>query len=155
MMSTSLPSHVDPELTRQLSRAKPGEIVQGVFVLQTPPTQSYLTAAETRARVQEVLSAAQKECGQRCLRVTVFENLQSFALQAPREVVEAVLQSPAINSAMANVQRESMQIEPIRPTPPESGPSPGTTKSTSPKRRRTTTKPPSRRVPKKPPQSGS
>ena len=90
--------------------------MQGVFVLRTPPSQPYLTAAETRDRVQALLTAAQKRCGFDCEQVTIFENLQSFALQAPREVLQAVLASPQIASAMANAQPESLQIEPIRPS---------------------------------------
>jgi hypothetical protein len=119
-MATTPPPQVDLELTRQLSQAAPGQAVQGVFVLRTPPSQPYLTAAETKDRVHAVLAAAQKQCGADCERVTIFENLQSFALQAPREMVQAVLSSPAIASAMANTQPESLQIEPIRPSAPSS-----------------------------------
>lgn len=120
-MTTTPSPEVDAELTRQLSRAAPGEAVQGVFVLRTPPSQAYLTAAETRDRVHELLTAAQKRCGFDCEQVTIFENLQSFALQAPREVLQAVLASPQIASAMANAQPESLQIEPIRPSQGSAG----------------------------------
>jgi len=115
-MTTTPSPEVDAELTRQLSRAAPGEAVQGVFVLRTPPKQPYLTAAETRDQVHALLTAAQKHCGFDCEQVTIFENLQSFALQAPREMVQAVLASPQIASAMANAQPESLQIDPIRPS---------------------------------------
>ena len=128
--------------------------MQGVFVLRTPASQAYLTGAETRDRVHKLLTDAQKQCGAACERVTIFENLQSFALDATREVVQAVLASPAIDSAMANVQPESLQIEPIRPKPSKSTPRRGTAKTTSPQATRKTSKPLSRRSSKKPPSSG-
>ncbi|MFM8219285.1 MAG: hypothetical protein ACKOJF_10185, partial [Planctomycetaceae bacterium] len=51
-------------------------------------------------------------------RLTVFENLQSFALRAPRELLEAVLACPEIASAMANQQPESLLIEPVPASTP-------------------------------------
>ena len=117
-MSTSPLPHIDPELMRQLTHARPGELVEGVFMLRNLSSQPCPDASETRDQVQRLLSSARRRCGARDDRLTIFENLQSFALRAPRELVQAVLESPDIASAMANQQPESLLIEPICPAPP-------------------------------------
>jgi len=119
-MTTSPPTQIDPELTRQLNCARPGQLVAGVFVLRTPPARKFLTAAETRTQVQQLLTTAREQSQTREDRLTLFENLQSFALQAPRELLQTVVDSPLIASAMANQQPEGLLMEPIRPTQPSS-----------------------------------
>ncbi|MFM8286516.1 MAG: hypothetical protein ACKOGA_07285, partial [Planctomycetaceae bacterium] len=71
-----------------------------------------------RSHVERLLASARKRSGTCDSQLTIFENLQSFALRAPREFVEAVLESPRIASAMANQQPENMLIEPTSPTLP-------------------------------------
>ncbi|MFM8218588.1 MAG: hypothetical protein ACKOJF_06650, partial [Planctomycetaceae bacterium] len=72
----------------------------------------------TRSHVERLLASARKRSGTCDNQLTLFDNLQSFALRAPREFVEAVLESPRIASAMANQQPENMLIEPTSPTLP-------------------------------------
>ncbi|MFM7162374.1 MAG: hypothetical protein ACKO3P_18620, partial [Planctomycetaceae bacterium] len=84
-MTTSPPVHIDPELMRQLSHARPGELVEGVFMLRSPSSHEFLNASDTRAEVERLLTSARQRTGAADDRLTVFENLQSFALRAPRE----------------------------------------------------------------------
>ena len=131
-MSTSPLPHIDPELMRQLTHARPGELVEGVFMLRTPSSQACPDASETQDQVQRLLSSARRRSGARDDRLTIFENLQSFALRAPRELVQAVLESPDIASAMANQQPESLLIEPTCPAPPARRPTRGRPRSPHP-----------------------
>lgn len=114
-MADSLQPSIDPELKRQLAKAKAGELLQAVYTLRTPAGKKFLEADETRTLVERLLKSAQKQCGVAPAQVNVFANLQSFALSAPRELIETLSHTEAIASATANVQSESMLIEPVRP----------------------------------------
>jgi hypothetical protein len=94
-------------------------LVAGAAVVDGKPIENlakkFLDAAETRSLVEKVLKSAQKKCGAEAAQLNVFANLQSFALSAPKELIEAVSRAAEIASATANERPESLLIEPVDP----------------------------------------
>ena len=111
----------DPELLRQLDAAGADQPVIASFTL-CPSKGDVMAAQEVHQKVDEVVKSAEEKAGQKIKDINVMANAQSFVLEAPPEVIRAVLGSKAIASAIANEQPESMAIEPVpRPTPKGGG----------------------------------
>jgi hypothetical protein len=105
---------IDPELTRTLDRASAGSTVQAVFTLRTPAGSAVRSSASTQAVVDDVIAKATKATKTPPKRVTVFPNVQSFAVAGSPELVRAVMAHDDVGSAMANVQKEDLLIRPVK-----------------------------------------
>ena len=104
---------IDPELKQILEKAPADATVQATFTLTTPPGDSYRDAASTRAAVKAVVGKAAAKAGQAPYHVSVFANVQSFAVAGPPALVRQVMKHGEVASAMANVQKEDMLIRPV------------------------------------------
>jgi len=114
MSEKTLKPIIDPELKRQLAALAPDKPVQVTFTLRTPEGERFMSATQTRATVDRILSEAAGEARSKPERVQVFANVQSFAVEASRALVQLLLGSKEIASAMANSQEEEMLIRPVQ-----------------------------------------
>ena len=105
---------VDPKLVRQMAEAPAGSSVQAVFTLKTPAGESYRSAASTRDAVKKLIEEASATTSAQPERVTVFANVQSFAVSAPSALVRSLAHHSDIASATANVQDEDLLIRPLK-----------------------------------------
>src|SRR5207237_2191601 len=104
---------VDPLLAQQLRKAPESEAMEAVFTLRTPAKASSLTPAATRATIERLLKRAEKATGAKASRLTVFENIQSFALRAPAALIKALTGFKEVASAAANHQEQDLMIRPV------------------------------------------
>ncbi len=92
---------VDPELRRQLKDATAeSAAVQAVFKLRSaiearPP-------AEVQKEAQELLDRVSAKTGKSPERVNILKNLGMFALEAPADYIDGVLEEEGVESAVAN-----------------------------------------------------
>jgi hypothetical protein len=111
-MPTPKPT-LDPLLAQQLRKVPDTEEMEAVFTLRAPAKASSLTPAATRAMIEQLLKRAEKATGARASRLTVFENIQSFALSAPAALIKALTGFKEIASAAANQQEQDLMIRPV------------------------------------------
>ena len=104
---------VDPHLKQMLEKGRGGADVQATFTLSTPPGDPYREAASTQAAVKAVVEKAAAKAGNAPYRVSVFPNIQSFAVSGPAAFVREVMKHDDVVSATANVQKEDMLIRPV------------------------------------------
>jgi len=105
---------IDPELTRTLERAPADSTIQAVFTLRTPTGESYRGSASTRAAVDDLIKKATAATKGAPQHVSVFPNLQSFAVAGAPALVREILKHDDVASAMANVQKEDLLIRPVQ-----------------------------------------
>jgi hypothetical protein len=104
----------DAELRRQITAAEAAGVpVSATFTLRTPPGKTILSPEETRTMVQGLVRRAERETDARA-QVNVFENLQSFAVEAPPKLITHLASQPEVEGAHANERREDLLIRPVR-----------------------------------------
>lgn len=123
-MSNQHPAVIDPELRRQLAAVGKDQPIEAVFTLRTPDPSAVLDTKDVHRAVDRIVKSAQDACGLRVKDLNVMPRVQAFALSAPAGVVEAILDSADIASAMANAQPEDLAIHPV-PRPSGKGGSRG------------------------------
>ncbi len=104
---------IDPQLTQLLAQAPADATVQATFTLTTPRGAPYRGAASTQAAVKAVVGQAAAKAGDAPYRVSVFPNVQSFAVSGSAALVREVVKHGEVASAMANVQKEDLLIRPV------------------------------------------
>jgi hypothetical protein len=104
---------LDPLLAKQLRQASDTEVIEAVFTLRTPAGASQLTPAATRHTVEQLLKRAEKATGAKTSRLTVFENIQSFAVSAPAALIKGLTDAREVASATANQQEQDLMIRPV------------------------------------------
>jgi hypothetical protein len=104
---------IDPQLKQMLDKASADATVQATFTLTTPQGDPYREAASTQAAVKAVVGQAAAKAGKSPYRVSVFPNVQSFAISAPAALVREVMKHGDVVSATANVQEEELLIRPV------------------------------------------
>ena len=110
----------DPELLRQLDAAAQSDAsLSATFTLRSPSAERPLSPEETKSAVEQIMNRARQATGDRERGVTVFANIQSFAVDAPAPFIKTILGEPEIESASANNQSEDLTIPPVEVTPAE------------------------------------
>jgi hypothetical protein len=115
---------VDPELKRQLASVTKDQSIEAVFTLRAPAGDGLVESDQVRQTVDRIVKSAQSASGQEVRDLHVLPMAQSFALAAPAGVVQAILESTEIASAMANVQQEELAIKPVTRSPRKPAPRP-------------------------------
>lgn len=104
---------IDPELARALRKAPPGSTVQAVFSLRRATDRTLRRNSSTRDVVTKLVREATRATHSAPKRVTVFSNLQAFAVAGPPELLRAIMARDEVISATANIQQEDLLIRPI------------------------------------------
>jgi len=104
---------LDPLLNQRLLEAPDSEAMDAVFTLRPSAKGSGLTPAATRATVERLLLRAHKLTGATAIQVTVFDNIQSFAVSAPAILIKSLIGFKEIASAMSNQQQQDLLIRPV------------------------------------------
>lgn len=105
---------IDPKLVRQLARAPAESSVQAVFTLKTPAGESYRSATSAREAMGKIVEEASAGANVHPDRVTLFPNVQSFAVSGPPALVRRLAAHADIAAAMANAQDEDLLIRPVK-----------------------------------------
>lgn len=92
-------------------------LVDAVVMLRPPSGGSAPAPAQSRALAASVLSKAAKETGLRPDASTVFDNLHSFSVRAPKKFVEALQRASEVAQVVPNALPGSALIEPVKRTP--------------------------------------
>jgi hypothetical protein len=90
--------------------------------LKPPRGKPYRDSESTRATVDDLIGKATAATNTPPHRVSVFPNVQSFAVEGSPALVREVLKHDDIASAMANVQKEDLRIRPIEKRKPRKTP---------------------------------
>jgi hypothetical protein len=107
----------DPELDRQLTAAeKQNQPVSAVFFLR-PGRGGAAGPDATKAKVASLLKKAASATGEAPLRVTTYENLGSFAVEAGPKLIRYLSTHRDVSSAAANVQSQELLIRPVERKP--------------------------------------
>lgn len=109
-------STIDATLTKQLDEARAAEPVQAVFTLKTPAGESYRSAESAQETMRKIVDEASTHTQTQPSRVTLFPNVQSFAIAGPQALVRRVAEHAEIASAMANRQEQDLLIRPVKPS---------------------------------------
>ena len=112
---------IDPELKQALEQAPADSTVQATFTLTTPAGEKYRDAASTQAAVKAVIDKASATAAASPGHVSVFPNVQSFALSGSPALVREVIKHQEIASAMSNVQKGDLFIRPYEKSKPKGG----------------------------------
>ena len=105
---------IDPQLLRQVEQAGLSRrSVGATFTLRSPTIDESLSPAQTNKIVRKILERIERQTHCKPKDVSVFPNIQSFAIDAPPSFVERLLRQPEIDSAMANEQAEDLLIVPV------------------------------------------
>jgi hypothetical protein len=95
-------ARTDPELERQLkAAAADGSPVQAVVVLRSGRAGP-LAPDEVDAQAREVLGRVESQVGRGAADVNVFKNMSSLVVSAEPAFIEALVQQPEVESAVAN-----------------------------------------------------
>ena len=105
---------IDPKLIRQLEEAPADAVVGAVFTLKTPEGERYLKAASAKDVMSKIVEDASADVHAQPQRVTLFPNVQSFAVSGPPALVRKLVEHADIASAMANAQDEDLLIRPVK-----------------------------------------
>ena len=111
--TSSTGAKVDPALTQQLEDSPAGAVVGAVFTLKTPAGQAYLSSSSASDAVDKIVKDAVDSVKAQPVRVTVFPNVQSFAVYGPPALVRKLIKHPEVASAIANKQNQDMLIRPV------------------------------------------
>ena len=104
---------VDPTLKRQLANTAAATPVGAVFTLKSPAGEPYLSSSSARDAIDKIVKEASEEAKVEPVRVTVFANVQSFAVYAAPALVRKLAERSEVASAIANKQDEDMLIRPV------------------------------------------
>jgi hypothetical protein len=110
-------ARTDPVLSAQLREAAAGEEpVQAVIGLREEGEGAGDGDAVT-ALTEDLLARVKEQTGAEAHDYNVFRNLGSFAVVAPARFIQALIEQPEVESAIANRQPEAV-VEPLgRPAP--------------------------------------
>src|SRR5579871_3440652 len=104
---------IDPQLRSQIAKADAAHpTVAATFTLRNS-ARGLRSPQETQRVVQRILERCQAQTKVRPKGFNVFENLQSFAVDAAPDFVQALLNEPEIESATANEQSDDLLIRPV------------------------------------------
>src|SRR5262249_55650616 len=101
--------------------------VSASFSLRRAPGQGFLPADDVEETVHRVLRRVEQEVGTPPEQVCVQKNTGYFSVSAPPKFLRKLMEQEEIATATANVQPESLLIEPVSSEPVE-GPRPGSRK---------------------------
>jgi hypothetical protein len=106
-------ARTDPVLSAQLREAAAGEEpVQAVIGLREEGDGAAVTGL-----TEDLLARVKEQTGAEAHDYNVFRNLGSFAVVAPARFIQALIEQPEVESAIANRQPEAV-VEPLgRPAP--------------------------------------
>lgn len=107
-------STIDPQLTKELNDTPAAASVQAVFTLKTPAGEPYRSAASAKEIMGRIVDEASTNTHTQPSRVTLFPNVQSFAIAGPPALVRKVAEHAEIAAAMANRQSEDLLIRPVK-----------------------------------------
>ena len=105
---------IDPKLLRQLDEAPADAVVGAVFTLKTPEGERYLEAASAKDVMSKIVEDASADAHAQPERLTLFPNVQSFAVSGPPALVRKLVEHADVASAMANAQDEDLLIRPVK-----------------------------------------
>jgi hypothetical protein len=108
---------IDPKLARELAGAPAESPVEAVFTLKTPAGESYRSATSAREAMTRMVEKASADAKVQPYRLTLFPNVQSFAVSGPPALVRKLAENAQVASAMANRQDEDLLIRPVKPGP--------------------------------------
>jgi hypothetical protein len=108
---------IDPELQAQLA-ASGTKRLTAWGTLAAPAGTKDVTAGDLRDLVTRVVKRCEAATGTRAESVRVFENLNSFAVDAPPDLIGALAQQPELLSLNAT-GKSGFTIEPEPTTPSE------------------------------------
>ena len=97
------------------TRAAP-DFVDAVVMLRSPADGTTPASAQSKALATSVLSKAAIETGLSPDQSTVFENLHSFSVRAPKRFVDALARSDDVAQVVPNTMPRSALIEPVKKT---------------------------------------
>lgn len=111
--------HVDSVLEEQIKAAAAGGPCVGVWgTLAMPVGKKSLSPAEVDELARRVVARVEKALGRRAESFHVYENLNSFSLDAPPELIRALAAQPEVAS-LNPTKNELFAFEPIETTPAE------------------------------------
>ena len=99
------------------AKTAPRGLVDAVVLLRPPKGGGAPAPAQSRALAASVLSRAAKETGLQADASTVFDNLHSFSVRAPKRFVEALERATEVAQVVPNTLSQSPLIEPVKRTP--------------------------------------
>jgi hypothetical protein len=102
---------LDPELQACLSNAG-DQPIEVVFFLKTPKGGP-LDPRQTRELAQELIGRAESKRSTKVDAVSIFDNIQSFALRAPASVIKELVNAREIDSARLNRTSRDLLIRPV------------------------------------------
>jgi hypothetical protein len=108
-----LRAKVDPTLVRQLKDTPAESTVGAVFTLKSPAGEPVVSPASAREAMEKIVREAADVAQAQPARVTMFPNVQSFAVYGPPALVRSVARHANVASAIANKQNEDMLIRPV------------------------------------------
>ena len=104
---------VDPALARQLKETPVQSTVGAVFTLKSPAGAPVASPASAREAMEKIVKEASDVAQAQPSHVTMFPNVQSFAVYGPPALVRTVARHANVASAIANKQNEDMLIRPV------------------------------------------
>jgi len=104
---------VDPTLVRQLKDAPPESTVGAVFTLRSLTGAPVASPASAREAMEKIVKESADVAQAQPARVTLFPNVQSFAVYGPPALVRTLARHASVASAIANRQNEDMLIRPV------------------------------------------
>jgi hypothetical protein len=110
---------IDPELKQALEQAPADSTVQATFTLTTPAGEPYRDRASTQAAVKDLIDKASTAAAAPPNRVSVFPNVQSFAVAGSPAFVREIIKHEDVASAMSNVQKKEIFIRPDETPKPQ------------------------------------
>lgn len=111
---TTAKSKAGRTLTRQLETTPADSSVGAVFTLRTSGTEAYMSAASTREAVEKIVAEASEGAQAQPERVTVFPNVQSFAVYGPPALMRKLAEHTGVAAATANKPDEEVLIRPVK-----------------------------------------
>ena len=95
-------ARTDPELARQLKAAAPDRTPVEAVVVLRPGSESALGPEEVETQAREVLGRVEHQVEGGRGDANVFKNLSSFVVSAEPLFIEALVEQPEVESAVAN-----------------------------------------------------
>lgn len=105
------------EMDSMQSDAAGAGLVDVVVVLKPSPGGQLLAPSQSKKMVKTVIDRVQNATGLLAGDTTVFENLGSFAVRAPKRFVDTLKQEKEVAQVIPNKNRESAFIAPVKKRP--------------------------------------
>jgi hypothetical protein len=111
---------IDPVLEEQLAEAETSSTPVGVWgTLGLPAGSKSLSPNEVEELARRIVARAEQATGEHASAVQVYENLNTFSLDGPPELIRTIARQPEVVSIGAARRKESMVIEAVPTTPAE------------------------------------